>query len=259
MMKFVLAAVAMVAAQPALAATALDYNVYASGNAYISGGSYGDIASGTFGNANGNTGNYTSHVAASTAETAAAADFSRRYKALASTGTVTSNQYTPGDILLTGSSAGTNVFNIDGLRWSQLYALTFTGPGTGAIVNVSGTSLTNSLNINFGSLAADKVVFNFSDSTTLRLEGMNVRGTILAPNASVTIQGGSVAGSVIARNFHSEGAIIGGNGYAGFAAASAVPEPASWALMILGFGLVGGVLRRRSPSRQRGTGRLLAA
>ena len=29
----------------------------------------------------------------------------------------------------------------------------------------------------------------------------------------------------------------------------AVPEPAAWALMILGFGLVGGALRRARPSR----------
>ena len=31
---------------------------------------------------------------------------------------------------------------------------------------------------------------------------------------------------------------------------SAVPEPASWALMILGFGLVGGVLRKQRKSTQ---------
>lgn len=31
--------------------------------------------------------------------------------------------------------------------------------------------------------------------------------------------------------------------------AAAVPEPASWAMMIAGFGLVGGALRRRSLTR----------
>jgi hypothetical protein len=32
---------------------------------------------------------------------------------------------------------------------------------------------------------------------------------------------------------------------------SAVPEPASWALMITGFGLIGGALRRKHPARVR--------
>jgi hypothetical protein len=36
--------------------------------------------------------------------------------------------------------------------------------------------------------------------------------------------------------------------YTGGLAVSAVPEPAVWALMILGFGFVGGALRRRSAS-----------
>jgi hypothetical protein len=34
-----------------------------------------------------------------------------------------------------------------------------------------------------------------------------------------------------------------------FAAAGAVPEPATWAMLILGFGLVGGALRRRQATR----------
>lgn len=37
--------------------------------------------------------------------------------------------------------------------------------------------------------------------------------------------------------------------FTGFGAPSAAPEPASWALMIVGFGAAGGTLRRRGPSR----------
>ncbi len=41
--------------------------------------------------------------------------------------------------------------------------------------------------------------------------------------------------------------------YAGplFLATNAVPEPASWALMIAGFGIIGGTMRRRTPVRVR--------
>lgn len=247
MVKYLIAAVLGLAiAQPASAARILDYNVYASGNAYISGGSYGDIAALTFTNANGITGtNFASRVGVSDAETSAARAFSTDFAALSSTGTLTSGQWTPGDATLTGTDAGINVFNIDGARWSQLYKLSFAGAGTGAIVNVSGGSLTNFVNLDFGGLLADQVVFNFFDATSVSMGGMNVRGTILAPNAKVTIQGGSVAGSVITKDFHSEGATIGGNGFTGFVSAPAVPEPATWAMLIAGFGAIGGMMRRR--------------
>ena len=38
--------------------------------------------------------------------------------------------------------------------------------------------------------------------------------------------------------------------YAGYFAASAVPEPATWGLMLVGFGLVGGVARRKTEGRR---------
>ena len=236
---------ALFAIQPASAATMLgDYNVYANGNAYISGGSYGNIASGSFTNANGSGGtNFASRTTSSSALTSTAQQLSADYAALASTGTA-ANAW--GAMTLTGTQSGTNVFNITGATWSQLYALTFSGPGTGAIVNVSGSSLTNYVNLDFGSLSTDQVVFNFYDATNLGMGGMNVKGSILAPGAYVNIAGGTVLGSVISNTFHSEGATIGGNGYQGFSAgANAVPEPATWALMIVGFGMIGAAMRRR--------------
>lgn len=39
---------------------------------------------------------------------------------------------------------------------------------------------------------------------------------------------------------------VAGNAYSGTITLAAVPEPAAWALFILGFGLVGGAMRRRS-------------
>jgi hypothetical protein len=38
--------------------------------------------------------------------------------------------------------------------------------------------------------------------------------------------------------------------YAGYFAASAVPEPATWGLMLVGFGLIGGVARRKTEGRR---------
>ncbi|MBN8816664.1 MAG: choice-of-anchor A family protein [Sphingomonas sp.] len=249
-MKSFLVAVAALAAavvQPASAATLIDYDVYAAGSAYISGGSYGDIASGSFTNANGSGGgNFTSRVASNNALTADAHTLSAYFAGLTATGTLTSGQYTPNAATLVGSTSGINVFTIDGARWSQLYALSFSGLGSGAIVNiVGGGDYSNFINLNFGGLAAENVLFNFVDASSITMNGWNVGGTVLAPDAFLTLRGGSVAGSVIVDGFHSEGSTIGGHAFTGLAATTAVPEPASWAMMIVGFGMVGAALRRR--------------
>lgn len=242
-------AVALAAVQPAAAAVTLaDFDVYATGQARIAGGSYGAIAAGSFVNANGPTGtNYSSLTGSSAALDATAASLSAAFAGMAATGTLTSGQWTPGNATLTGTSNGINVFTIDGSRYSGLYALSFAGPGTGAIVNVSGNSFSNYLNINFGNLSPDQVVFNFYEADTLSMNGMNIAGSVLAPNAFVNLQGGSIAGSVIAGSFRSDGTTIGGNAFEGFdpQPTAPVPEPATWALMIGGFALVGLVLRRR--------------
>lgn len=252
MMKLVLAAVAgLIVAQPAVAGQVLgDYNVYATGPAHISGGSYGDIASGSFTNANGTGGgNFISQTASTAALDAKAHSLSAEYAAMAATGALTSGQWTPNDATLTGTSSGLNVFNIDGSRYGSLYALSFAGPGTGAIVNISGASFSNFVNINFGNLQADQVLFNFFDANSVYMGGFNFKGSILAPNARVQLQGGSVTGSVIGNSFYSEGTNIGGAAFSGLTVddqvAGAVPEPATWAMMILGFGLIGGAMRRR--------------
>lgn len=252
------AALSLVTIQPASAATILDYNVYASGSATISGGSYGDIASGSFTNANGPGGtNYTSWTSSSPSLDSAAADFSSQLAGMTATGTVTHGQYTPGNVTLTGTSTGINVFNIDGADtpdWSSLYALSFSGPGTGAIVNVWGSSLTNYVNLNFGGLAADQVIFNFLEADTVALNGMNVKGSILAPGALVKIQGGAVEGAVISDGFSSAGAKIGGTNFTGVVpgvSPGAVPEPATWALMLLGFAAIGAAVRRRPAQEAR--------
>jgi len=248
------AALGLVSVQPASAASVFDYNVYTSGNAYISGGSYGDIASASFSNANGSTGtNYSSWASSSTSLDSSAAQLSTQLAGMAATGTVTYGQWTPGDVTLTGTGTGVNVFNINGTdtpNWSSLYALKFAGTGTGAIVNVWGSSLTNFVNLNFGSLSADQVIFNFMDADTVTLNGMNVNGSILAPGALVNIQGGSVAGAVVSGSFHSEGATIGGNGFTPVTQ-GAVPEPATWLLMILGFGAMGVMMRRQRRGSRR--------
>ena len=87
------------------------------------------------------------------------------------------------------------------------------------------------------------MIWNFADATSLNLTTA-WHGSVLAPNAAATtanfIQGSAVFGSLIQNGEIHLGAYSGGN-----LEVSAVPEPASWAMMIGGFSLVGGAMRRR--------------
>lgn len=241
------AALGLAVSQPAAAATIFDYNVYANGNVTISGGSYGNIASDRL--TSPTTDSYDSWTSSSSSLGASASSLSAQLRDLAPTGTMTSAQWRPGLATLTGTSTGINVFNIDGsggtAPWSVIYDLTFSGPGTGAIVNVAGTSLAGHIAFNFNGLAADQVIFNFYEANNVSMSGMNVNGSILAPSALVTLSGGSVMGSVIADRFTAAGATVGGQGFSGYASPGAVPEPSTWAMLILGFGAVGAAMRRR--------------
>nr|WP_277923620.1 choice-of-anchor A family protein [Sphingomonas sp. TREG-RG-20F-R18-01] len=240
---------ALACATPAFSAQSVfAASVYATNGAHIAGGSYGAIVAGAFSDSDGaNARNFTSLSRSTSAADSVARTLSQTYAARTATGTLTTGQYTPGDATLQGTSSGTNIFYIDGSTYSRLYALTFSGIGSGAVVNVSGGSLTNFLNISYGSLLPSQVLFNFYEATTVSMGGMTIAGSLLAPDARVQIQGGSVAGSVVANSFYSEGATIGGQGFVDNSATTvtAIPEPATWTMLLLGFCAIGFVLRRK--------------
>jgi len=116
--------------------------------------------------------------------------------------------------------------------------------GMTTIINVLGTNLVEQGNVN-SKLLNQSVIWNFNQAESLSLKGFH--GSILAPNATVS-NSSALEGSVVARNFTLNGEIHLGtyNGTSSFSPPpSGVPEPASWAMLLLGFGTFGAVLRRR--------------
>ncbi|MBS0361926.1 MAG: choice-of-anchor A family protein [Proteobacteria bacterium] len=167
-----------------------------------------------------------------------------------------------GQYTLTGATSGLSVFDLDGSTLSHTNTMTINlTPGTTALINVSGTadSFSNAgITINGGT--ASNILWNFSDATTLSFSGINLLGSVLAPNATYLGGWGQLNGELIVKNFTDQlGAtqINNENPFAGNLlnlnpaqslannVQAAIPEPAAWALMIVGFGGLGVLLRRR--------------
>jgi choice-of-anchor A domain-containing protein len=152
-----------------------------------------------------------------------------------------------------GAGAGVAVFSLANLELAlkNRSQLIFNAPTTydAVIVNVAGSTvkLPSSINFNGPTGLGTRVIWNFWEATSVDLGSKSWYGSILAPNAYLKTNN-FVEGTVVAREMYQNGAVRMG----GFAAAmaiediqTAVPEPATWLVMILGFGAVGAMLRRR--------------
>ena len=181
-------------------------------------------------------------------------------------------------VTLTGTGSGINVFNISGSLFPKdwgTFNVNLTGGGE-ALINVSGTSQywTGGMNVNGSSAGSGgaNVLFNFYQATNITFGSIGVLGSILAPLATYNDAtydslikhnaGGVINGQVVVANWNGNyssntqinnvflrdyalGKNLLGDPYVPKPIKqAAVPEPSSWMTMILGFGLLGGVMRR---------------
>lgn len=153
-----------------------------------------------------------------------------------------------------GSGTGVAVFKIADLETAlkNNSQLIFNMPSgyDAVIVNVAGANvkLPSSINFNGPTGLGAKVIWNFYEAATVDLGSKAWYGSILAPQAQIK-NNNYVEGAVVAASMLQNGEIRM-NGFSATdllisSTAAAVPEPAAWALMILGFGAVGSILRRR--------------
>ena len=167
------------------------------------------------------------------------------------------------------TDANSSMFAVADITAAQLASGTFNLPtyatstnGKTLIINVSGSSVTFGANeVGNGSLVQQNIIWNFMDATTINVNTA-IYGSILAPKA--TINGNSpINGSVVAKVFQSSGEVHLGtfNGNTGFLVApppsngghgshqggspGAIPEPSSWLTMLMGFGIIGSLIRRQ--------------
>lgn len=155
----------------------------------------------------------------------------------------------------TSGIPGLNVFDISGAMLDSSNTFTIdVAAGQTVLINVDGTAdhMSGGLNIVGGS--ASQVLWNFYDATTLSFSSIAMEGSVLAPDAAYLGGWGQLNGELIVKSF---GDTLGstqintGENFSGNLLnlpplqTPGVPEPASWAMMIFGFGCAGALLRRR--------------
>ncbi|KAB8042190.1 choice-of-anchor A family protein [Janthinobacterium aquaticum] len=172
--------------------------------------------------------------------------------ALAATGNARIlNPYAPQQVTLSSGAGGAKsveVFNMTASQFASINNLQSTLDSSitkSLIFNVSGNASWG--NMGMGVLGGYNVLFNFTDATSVNFNGIQVLGSVLAPNALISGGNGGITGTVVAGDWNST-LTLGNKAFvasdvAGFV--SAVPEPETYAMLLAGLGLVGFAARRR--------------
>ena len=149
--------------------------------------------------------------------------------------------------------AASSLFSYNGALDIKL-GTTSDGAYRPAVINITGGgSYVDALNMNMSDAIAQNVIFNLIGADNLVINA-NMTGSLLAPTATVTNTSnitGTLVSSVLNQNAEIHLGTFGGtSALIPVGATGAVPELSSWAMMVVGFGVLGGTLRANR--RQRG-------
>ena len=178
------------------------------------------------------------------------------------TNTISTAMGNPNQITFTvadSNPATAAVFNLTSVQFSnaQQFQFNFASLNKPVIINISGAADgVYNWNANGASASpgvsvlqdiSQNVIYNFLDATTLNIN-REVYGSVLAARATVT-NAANINGSVVAKIFNQQAEVHLGT-YARSITivpdeVGVVPEPATWALLIAGFGMTGVAMRRR--------------
>ena len=128
------------------------------------------------------------------------AGLSGYYAGLPANGTTRAQR--DGAIALSGTNRRLNIFSVPGAALAHAYLLTIDAPvGSTVLMNVDGASggVTNAT-VTLNGVAADHVLYNFSQATALTIHGAYLPGSILAPSATITFTVGLIEGTLVGRS-----------------------------------------------------------
>jgi choice-of-anchor A domain-containing protein/MYXO-CTERM domain-containing protein len=176
------------------------------------------------------------------------------WAAAADQGVVTKSQAF-GTLTLTGNNSALNVFNVNPTLWnnSGFLSVNLTAPaGSTVLVNILGQIVnTGGVGINLTGVTANRVLFNFADTTGLSFSTMNLNGSLLAPYASGTVGSGNLNGiGLWGGNLTVTSVGFNNTGFAGdLPPVTPIPEPDTWLAGVGVLLLAGAATRRRRNPR----------
>lgn len=126
--------------------------------------------------------------------------------ALPATGTTKVNA--AGEIVLTGKSAGLNVFTVAASDMNKAKSFAINVPaGATALVNVigAGVSIHDFAFFLGAGVTPEKVLFNFPQTVDLSLNAVSIQGSVLAPFAVVNFNNAHIDGGMAAMHLYGNG------------------------------------------------------
>ncbi len=107
---------------------------------------------------------------------------------------------------LTGSEPFLNVFKVDAQDLSDAVTLTINVPnGSVVLVNVFGENVDWSGDLDVYGTSISNVLYNFNKTKGIKIQSIDVRGSILAPWATLEFPAGVINGQVIVKNIYGTG------------------------------------------------------
>lgn len=138
-----------------------------------------------------------------------------------------------GKYTLTGTSPTLNVFTISGTALDSGHSLHFQVPDSSSVIlNVTGAaaaftngqSYWNGVGMQ-GHPRAARILYNFPTASGVSASGWSPQGTILAPNAAVTLSNGNVNGAIVVNTLTTSSAALACPAFEGALPASVMPQP----------------------------------
>ncbi|MCS7053839.1 MAG: choice-of-anchor A family protein [Ignavibacterium sp.] len=111
-----------------------------------------------------------------------------------------------GGLTLTGTHPYLNVFSVSGAQLSSANNVSISVPnGSVVLVNIDGNFVSWTGGLTVTGTDVSNVLYNFYQADSLKIVGIDVRGSILAPKASVNFISGVQNGQMIAKNLYGMG------------------------------------------------------
>jgi len=115
-------------------------------------------------------------------------------------------EYKWSGVVMSGTDPFLNVFDVDGTQLSvSTWAEISVPNGSVVLVNISGTNISWSGGLDVKGTAYGNVLYNFYEAETLEIQGIEIRGSVLAPFAHVQFNSGVQEGQMICKSLSGPG------------------------------------------------------